>query len=272
MCGLAGFFARESVPSFDVLDMLFSWAEKRGTDGFGYVVVQRSNNRNIDYFKSIFSYSSMRDAIYASFKSTPMHVGDLLLAICRAAPEQEPPSSLINMQPIFSNGCILVHNGSVSQKIYDEIKQNVLVSCNDFEYTTEIDSEAIIASYIHHGRNIKEAMEYISGGVAAMMYDTLQDRLYLVTDFKPLAQCYIRGVGYFLASDNDCLGEIVQSITACPRDGMCLWEDWYHHYISGGKIKSIDLDSGFVRNISYSPRFMTQNWDSNFEKGVDFHV
>jgi hypothetical protein len=58
--------------------------------------------------------------------------------------------------------------------------------------------------------------------------------LYVVNDFKPIAHGYVRGLGFFLHSDNDALGEVIQSITGCTRDGVAMWETWYHHYLSGG--------------------------------------
>ena len=68
------------------------------------------------------------------------------MCISRAAPEQEPPTSERNMQPIVNGNCVLVHNGSVTQQIYDELME----SEKEFKWTTDIDSEAIIAAYIKH--------------------------------------------------------------------------------------------------------------------------
>jgi len=266
MCGLAFYFAKESVPPLRYFDKLFSWAEKRGTDGFGLVIVKRNVTPKppipvCNVFKNVNNYSKCKYKAL-DFVEEHLEVGDVLLAICRAAPEQEPPTTEQNMQPIWTGNCILIHNGSVSQKIYNEImsereekKQSVKVS--------KIDSEAIIHAYVQAGRDIQKTMERISGGVAAIMYDHNKDMVYMMNDFKPTAQAYIKGYGYFLASDNECLGEIIEELTSCTRDGVCLWENFYHHYLSGGRIKELDLDSGFVRNIKYRPRYMTQHWDSN---------
>jgi len=266
MCGIASYFARESVPGMNVFKKLFTWAEKRGTDGFGLIIVKRDRRDKENYlnnlvtYKSTSTYSECEEEAIKVVRDN-LEIGDLLLAICRAAPEQEPPTSERNIQPLVNNECILIHNGSVSQKVYDRVKE-----LSPAEYVSDIDSEAILHYYNICGRNIDHTMEYISGGVAALMYDWKKDCLYMINDFKPIAQSYIKGYGYFLASDNDCLGEIIQDVTDCGRDGICLWENFYHHYLSGGRIKELDLDSGFVRNIKYSPRYMTQNWDSNNPK------
>jgi len=135
-----------------------------------------------------------------------------------------------------------------------------------YEKSTDIDSEAIIASYLVHGRNMKDAMEYLSGGFASIMYDEQKDMVYVINDFKPIAHGYVKGLGFILHSDNEAIGEVIQDITSCNRDGIAMWENYYHHYLSGGRIKEIDLQCGFIRNIKYSPRYMTQGWDSNNPK------
>lgn len=265
MCGITGYFARESSPDAEMLHTLFQWGEKRGTDGFGLVLVKRSRHA-MAWKKWTETYTECQFDVMEFLAKHQIKVGDLILAISRAAPEQEPPTTTKNMQPIVApdNGCVLVHNGSVSNMIYEKIK------ClnKDYKWTTQIDSEAIVSAYDHFEYNIKKAMEFISGGVAALMYDETKDCLYVITDFKPIAHGYIRGQGYILASDNDAIGDVIQRLTGCIRDGICLWEDWYHHYLSGGRIKEIDLDSGFVKNIKYSPRFITQSWDSNERTGT----
>jgi 7-cyano-7-deazaguanine synthase in queuosine biosynthesis len=269
MCGIAGLYIRESVPSGKILDMLFSKTEERGTDGFGLVIVKRSTGKEFKVFKSVKPYSECHLDVRDFINEVKIEIGDLILAISRAAPETESETTEDNMQPIMNGSLALVHNGAISNKIYKQIRHEAEQKYGANYYSTEIDSEAIIHSYILAERNIKDAMERISGGVAAMMYDQTKDCLYIINDFKPIAHCYIRGVGYFLSSDNDSLGEIVEEYTNCNRDGICVWENWYHHYLSGGRIKQVDLDSGFTQNIKYSPRFITQTWDSNNPKEVE---
>lgn len=270
MCGIAMFFARESVPDYNILDSLFTWSEKRGIDGFGIVHILNCGNRLTT--RCLYTdkpYSEYRDKVM-KFLSGKVEVGDIILAISRALPETEAPTSKITMQPIENHNLVVVHNGAVAKSIDDALRNWSRENHELFSYCTSIDSESILASYVKHNFNIKESMEHISGGFASIIVDLSKKKIYLITDFKPLAHSYIRGVGYFVASDVGCLREIVQKITHAPRDGMNLWEDWYAHYLRGGRIKEIDIDSGMTRTISYRPRYITQSWDSSkVEKGKE---
>jgi 7-cyano-7-deazaguanine synthase in queuosine biosynthesis len=263
MCGIAMFFARESVPDYDVLDTLFTWSEKRGIDGFGIVHILRCGNKiTTRCLNTDKPYSEYKDEV-KKFLSSEIEVGDIIVAISRALPETESPTSKINKQPIENSGLVVVHNGAVTKSVDNDLRKWSKENPEKYSYCTSIDSESILASYVKHNSNIKDAMEYISGGFASIMVDLYKKKIYLITDFKPLAHSYIRGVGYFVASDVGCLREVVQKITHSPRDGMNLWEDWYAHYLRGGRIKEIDIDSGMTRTISYNPRYITQSWESS---------
>ena len=271
MCGLVTFYARESVIDYKHLDTLFSWSEKRGRDGFGYVIIRKNDDgirKIFSEYRNSKSYSECKDEVKKTIEAVNgLKIGDLIIAISRACPETEGKTDSVNlirtMQPIYSeeHDLVVVHNGAVSNSILQNLKN---MPDSTYKFTTNIDSEAILAAYVLKQRNMKDTMELLSGGFAAIMYDERKDMLYVMNDFKPIAHGYVRGVGFFLHSDNDALGEVIQNITGCTRDGVAMWETWYHHYLSGGRIKEIDLDSGFMRNIKYSPRFITQQWDSNF--------
>jgi len=254
------FFARESVPDIEVLDTLFRWGEKRGSDGFGLVKISKDGRVSTRLYPKE-TYSNYSKDV-KNYLSKNLKIGDIILAISRALPETESPSSSKNMQPIVNGDLILVHNGAITKRIHDELIQ-WSKETNEFKFTTNIDSEAILAAYTKFNFNMKQAMEYISGGVASIIIDNKKRKIYLITDFKPLAHCYVRGVGYFIASDNDCLREIVEKLTHSPRDGINLWEYWYSHYLRGQRIKEIDIDSGMTTTISYNPRYITQDWDSS---------
>lgn len=259
MCGLVSYFAKESVPPIKYFDMLFTAAENRGTDGVGVTIVKRPSKEEVS-FKNVKYYSECKDEVLA-FIEHNLKLHDVLIGLCRAAPEQEPPSSETNMQPISNLNCVLVHNGAISQAIYNEIKTESEVAGN--EYVTEIDSEAIVHAYKLAQWDIQKSMQRISGGVAAIMYDRNKDCLLLCNDFKPTAQAYVKGYGYFLTSETNVLDDIIQDITNCTRNGIALWENFYSHYLTGARIKLLDLDSGFVSNIKYRPRYITQHWDSS---------
>lgn len=273
MCGITAFFCRESSIDYKHLDTLFSWTEKRGQDGFGYVLIKKDpedgRRKIFSVFKNHLKYSECKKLVKQALIDVDggVNIGDLIIAISRAAPETEGKTDQTNlaetMQPIVrkDHGLALVHNGAVSNKVYKFLKD---MNPDTYKFETTIDSEAILSAYVSKNRNMKDAFEILSGGFATIIYDEHKDMLYVVNDFKPIAHGYVRGVGFFLHSDNDALGEVIQNITSCTRDGVAMWETFYHHYLSGGRIKEIDLDSGFMRNIKYSPRFITQQWDSNF--------
>lgn len=269
MCGISMFFARESIPDITLLDILFKWGEKRGNDGFGLCHITPNGSKLV--YKTDETYSKHNYNVKDFLLSNGLGVGDIIIAISRAQPETEAPTTLDNIQPIINNNIVLVHNGAVCNYISNKLKEKCKTT-DQYKFETFIDSEAIIASYILHGRNIKNALEYISGGVACILLDMGKKKIYLATDFKPIAHCYIRGIGYFVASDNDCLREIVQKITGAPRDGMNVWEDWYAHYIRGNSIKEIDIDSGMTRSIKYKPRYITQDWDTKNKSSGDLCI
>lgn len=270
MCGITAFFARESKPDYKVLDTLFSGAERRGQDGFGFVIIRNEKGgRHIrTVWKDARMYSDCKDDVKNIFMANPLNIGDVVIAIARAAPESEGNTNkdklLETMQPIVNKeqGLVLVHNGAVSQKIYNELKEWANNS-GEYKFNTKIDSEAILASYIMHGRNMKECFEYLSGGFAVLLYSQSSDRLFMINDFKPLSWGYIRGVGLFIHSLLDPIADIVHDISGVERCGIAIWEDFYYHQINGPRVQSIDLTSGFCRKQKYSPRYITQNWDSN---------
>jgi glucosamine 6-phosphate synthetase-like amidotransferase/phosphosugar isomerase protein len=220
-------------------------------------------------YKSHLPYSECKDEVKEFIQDCELGIGDLIIAIARAAPETEPATdpNRVNetVQPIvnYDEGLVVVHNGAVGQRIYNELKENNI----EYDYQSVIDSEAILSSYILHNRNMKDSMEYLSGGFAFLLFDEQKDRLYLVNDFKPLSWGYVRGIGLFVHSCLEPIADIVHDISGVERCGIALWEDFYYHPISGPRIQSIDLTSGFVRKEKYSPRYIIgDRWDSNNPK------
>lgn len=276
MCGIAGMFARDSSFSAAVADKIARDTELRGQNGFGIVHILRNYPNIVDkytVFKSEKPYSELTAnsedkwdfwrRIF-SFKDGSLidNRGNLTLMISRAAPETEcatDPNKLEQtLQPIINReeDIVLIHNGAISNKIHDQLAKR-------YKYQTEIDSEAIIASYVTFGRNIKDAMEFICGGVAALMYDGKKDVLYAINDFKPLAVGYLRGDGLILSSTKDTIDRVIEDKYDVKRNGICCWESFYSNYLPGGFIHEIDLQSGIISDIEYSPRYMTNVWDSN---------
>lgn len=277
MCGIAGMFDRGSSFSLRYRDMIAQSTEKRGQDGFGVVHICRSRpnlilEKKYRIFKSEKPYSELtktedakwdlwRRILYGGESMIPTYK-DLTLIISRAAPETECATDSLNLdktlQPIINwdEELVLIHNGAISNRIRDQLGHS-------YTYKTNIDSEAIIASYLRFGRNIKDAMEFICGGVAALLYDGKKDVLYAINDFKPLAVGYLRGQGLILNSIKEDIDAVIEDQFDVKRNGVCCWESFYSNYLPGGFIHEIDLQSGFIKDIQYSPRYMTNVWDSN---------
>ena len=197
MCGIVCYWAMESVLTRHQYDQLFTGAEFRGQDGFGVTI----KGQAIKSLKVLGPYSSERNNVL-DFVEQFMGVGDILIASCRATPETERYTTMEMLQPIEAGNpvnIILSHNGGVTDSVKDSI---------DFDYQTNIDSEAIIAAYLQFGCNMKNAMEFLSGSFAFVMLDINKNKLYGVTSFNPLAHMYIKGYGYFYHSDNEVLGQV----------------------------------------------------------------
>jgi 7-cyano-7-deazaguanine synthase len=251
MCGIVAYWARESVLTRKQYDVLLEGAQQRGQDGFGIAIHDR--HRDMTYkLKVLGPYASERDNVLAFIKEY-MAVGSILVASCRATPETEKTTTRDMLQPIIYDDMILSHNGGVTDSVKKEFGYN---------YRTEIDSEAIIAAYCTNHNNMRLAMEDLSGSFAFVFVDTLHDRMFGVTSFNPLAHMYIKGYGYFYHSDNEVLQEVLQMITGATRDGMNVWESWYHHYLPGYTIIETDLESGSQRQTKYRPRFLHPKWDA----------
>jgi len=251
MCGVVCYWAREGLLSRHQYDLLFTGAEQRGMDGFGVTI----KGETIRSLKVLGPYSSERNNVL-DFVEQFMGVGDILIASCRATPETEKETDMEMIQPMEAGNpidLVLSHNGGVTDSVKDSLA---------FDYQTNIDSEAIIAAYLQFGKNMKNAMEFLSGSFAFVMLDTISNQLYAVTSFNPLAHMYIRGCGYFYHSDNDVLTQVLESITGAKRDGMNVWESWYHHYLPGYTIIQTDLDSGSQSHTEYDPRFLHPVWNS----------
>jgi len=251
MCGITCYFARESVLTHHQYDLLFTGAEQRGMDGFGITI----KSETVKSMKVIGPYSANRKGVL-DFVEKYMKVGSILIASCRATPETEKETDIDMIQPIEAGdpiNLVLSHNGGVTDSIKDSI---------DFDYQTNIDSEAIIGAYHKFGKNMKKAMEFLSGSFAFVMLDINKNKLYGVTSFNPLAHMYIKGYGYFYHSDNEVLGQVLESITGAKRDAMNIWESWYHHDLAGYTIIQTDIDSGSQYHTEYNPRFLHPVWDS----------
>jgi len=249
MCGILAIWNREGKFDNQVLGKMCEGAEKRGQDGFGLVVI---NNQVAE--RRIVCLDKFADSKIRSSLVDKITQGSLVMGIFRAQPETEVKSSLLNMQPIMKDDCVLIHNGTVANFVRDEL--------DGVEYETEIDSEAIINAYIKFDRDMKKVMEFMVGGYAFVLYDSKLNRLYCVNDYKPLAIGYVKGKGFLVHSDLDVIKEVVNDITDCKRCGTNVWEDFYYHWQEGYTIREVDMDSGMERVYNFEPRFYHPIWNS----------
>ena len=255
MCGIVAYWAKEAVLTRREYNVLFEGAALRGNDGVGVAIIYPDGINSIT--KNIGPYEQVREEIL-DVVCERMKVGCLLLASFRATPETEPVTNYDMIQPISRDKLFLVHNGGVT----DSVKNDV-----SFEYLTPLDSEAIIAYYLANNRNMVSCMEDLSGSFAFVMLDKEKDKLFAVTSFLPLAHSYVRGYGYFLHSDNECLGKVLYYLVQSSRDGISVWESWYHHDLEGYTIYETDLQSGFQSKRTFNPRFLHPKWDALAEPG-----
>ena len=253
ICGILTIWNREGKFGNQVLGKMCEVAEERGQDGFGIAVV---NNKIVK--RRIIDLKSFKDSQIMGSLEDIIEQGSLIMGIFRAQPETEVKSSLLNMQPLCKDDCVLIHNGTVANFVRDELK--------DVEYETEIDSEAIINAYFKFGKDMKKVMEYMVGGYAFVLYDSKLNRLYCVNDYKPLAIGYVKGKGLLVHSDLKAIEDVVNEITDCKRCGTNVWEDFYYHWQEGYTIREIDMDSGMERVYNFRPRFYHPVWKREDKK------
>lgn len=257
MCGLSGYFARESAPNRLVLKRLFIEGSKRGTDGFGWVHLT-----SLCRYKDSKKYVGSPDYSLVIDDIGKVEHGDIVISNNRAAPETETETSEKDLQTtvqplsLMDLGLHIVHNGAVSNFIVNELKK-------DYQFRSKIDSEAIMWAYVKHGRNMQKAMEYLSGGFAFLMIDTDKRKLYAVCTHNPLWCGYVRGHGMFFSSTEDGVFETVSLLKGLKVDKntINIWEDYYCHRLPEYTIQEIDTDSGMVNQYSFEPRYTTNTFD-----------
>ena len=256
MCGIVGYWATDSIPSPLAIDKLLEYGEKRGTDALGYSVYNKHLEKVLE--RKVLDVVGLDNrAIYTSHIINNLELGSVLLANYRAAPETEPESrDEKTIQPIYGLGCCLVHNGSVSKKIFDELSKN-------YQKTSELDSEAIIWAYDLYGRNMKAAMEYLSGGFAFLMLDSVNRKLFAVCSHNPLYCGYVRGHGLFLSSFSEAIYKTISILKGCQitRQNIMVWEDYYCREFPANTITEFDLESRSINETKFTPRYIHPKYD-----------
>ena len=254
VCGITAYWAKEAILGQEQWNILLRGATDRGQNGIGITVI---NGKSYSIFKRE-GCSEEEINLALSFLKNEVKLGSIVLLLCRATPETEKETTIEMLQPIVNDELYLIHNGGITDSLRKEL--------TTFPYRTNIDSEMILAAYRKFGNNMKDCMEWLVGSFAFVLYDPRKEKLYAVTSFNPLAHMYVRGYGYFLHSDNDCLSKVLFSLTGQTQDGVNIWESFYHHYLQGFSILETDIQSGFQFKQSYTPRFLHPTWGNRIAK------
>lgn len=262
MCGISCFFSRDSFPNINHLAKFLNSGKKRGSDGFGLSMIDCKTNKSesVILYDSIFTEEELSNMII-DYKY------NLFITNHRAAPETEQPVSKDklkeSLQPICRKdfGITLVHNGAISNFIISELKK-------EYNFKTEIDSEAIAIAYHKFNRNIVETVKYLSGGFSFIMYDHIKNKLYVSCSHNPLYCGYVRGCGLFFNSMEEPVWNLISDIKDIDvrRNGINIWEDYYAHEVPAHKVIEIDLDSGMMNEFSFEPRYIHPKMDLYLKK------
>jgi len=245
MCGIVGVWAREGTKvKSKFVNILFEENEKRGRDGWGYVVPSS------DFvFKTSKSYSETEK------QDLTLEKDDLLIGICRAKPETEVETDDQHldqtMQPIIRDNCYLVHNGAINT-YYDNCYKH---------QRTKLDSECIIIAYKKYG--FPDFVKHLPGGFAFLLYDKEINQLIIGVNHMPLYHAYIKGLGYFVSSKKEALSRILKLHYNFDKNTANVWEAWYITEVEPFTVRSIDLDSGFVSKFEFEPFYLLPNERSN---------
>jgi glutamine phosphoribosylpyrophosphate amidotransferase len=223
MCGICSVWLKESTIGREQWDILLQGVSTRGQDGIG-IGIHSSSRLFYSERKFIGKYEENKEEIL-TFLEENTYRDSLVMFSSRATPETEKETTIGMIQPIQSNNknLTLIHNGGVTDSLRKELEL--------YDFTSQVDSELILAAYEHFERDLKKTMEWLVDSFAFVLLDKEKEKLYAVTSFNPLAHMYIRGYGYFLHSDNSVLEKVLKSLTGQTQDGVNVWESWYHHYL-----------------------------------------
>jgi len=261
MCGITAYWAIESIPNSSIINKLFEYGEKRGSDAVGYAIYNLEPYRKVLDKKII--GNGDREDISKSI-SLHMSIGSILMANHRAIPEtEEGIEDVMNIQPIthpydFNHGIALSHNGSVSGRNVGEFAIS-----SEYQNFTDLDSEVINFTYLNSGRDMKRTMERLSGGFAFIMLDGFKRKLYCVCTHNPLYCGYVRGEGLFFSSFREAIYESISIFkgTKIERQNIAVWEDYYAREIPENTIVEFDLDSKLINEVKFIPRYIHPKYD-----------
>jgi 7-cyano-7-deazaguanine synthase in queuosine biosynthesis len=264
MCGISGYWSRESPPSSEIIFELLKYGERRGSDAFGYCIASPTDSNLVtDYqFKEEKLTHLPDNNVMSKEIANRLNKNSVLIMNHRAVPETEVESkNYKSIQPITNQmfGLSLVHNGAVSNFIYRELEKEKL----NYGKITLIDSEAIIWAYLKNNRSMTKTMEYLSGGFAFALIDTVKFKLYFVCTHSPLFCGYARGYGLWFNSLEEGVYSVLSKIkgNSIERNNLCVWEDYYVRELPEYTITEVDLNSGMINETKFEPRYVHPNYD-----------
>lgn len=265
MCNISGFWFRETI-DISYLKTLLAFGRLRGTDGVGIAKVDLNElncvqiRKNQDIEKTNEIIDELHNSSYITNKRNILYLSNH-----RAAPEteKEVDDEEKTLQPIYNKiknqfGLLLVHNGSVSNFVVEEMKKDVNYKC-----VSNLDSEAIIWAYSRLNFNMKETMSFLSGGFSFILYDAFKKRIYVVCTHNPLFCGYVCGAGMFWSSSKEAIWSTISKIKGFQvhKNNIAVREDYYCREISSYTIEEIDVDSGCINEFKFEPRYIHPKWD-----------
>jgi len=266
MCGITAYWAIESVPHSSIIEKLFEYGEKRGSDAVGYAIYNCDSYRKV-FESKISGVISRENSSYDIIRH--MKIGNILIANHRAAPETEMGvRDAMSIQPITSpydnfHKLVLSHNGSVSGRNVADFSLS-----SKYQRFTDLDSEVINFAYLSKDRDMKRTMEYLSGGFSFVMLDGLKRKLYAVCTHNPLYCGYMRGLGMIFSSSEEAIYESISIAKGVKieRQNIAVWEDYYVREIPENTIVEIDLDSKMINEVKFTPRYIHPKYDPYEDK------
>jgi 7-cyano-7-deazaguanine synthase in queuosine biosynthesis len=146
-------------------------------------------------------------------------------------------------QPYFYKDTALVFNGLISNE-------------SEQEYSI-YDPSILQIAYINNDRDIKLAIESISGGWSFILYDEIKDKLYLGSSFVPIAHSYILGTGYVVHSSIRSINRLLLKHNKIENN---LWNKFYKEELDEYSLYEIDCKTKQTNIIKYEHKFTHPVW------------
>ena len=242
MAGIAAFFARESVPDFNVIirPMIDSYitGPKHDVDCVMY-------NTNTGHYHAwdqneVESFGEDRYKEFRTiYQDTFRPESVLLFGID------------LKVQQVSFDG--------TNDKIHSDSIFMLNHSSNKFTIGSQEETAYYLANVYRQHRDMKRTLEcQIETDINILALDTKKKFIYSANDgHQGLQMChaYIKGIGFMLHENMVCLRNIIHDVTACSEDAVNLWETWYGHPLESEVIRETDLISGNMRKIKFNPKY-----------------